>query len=329
MRTIKCQTEEMLDRARALMHAEADSIRAAAERLNSDFGHAAGLLAAHSGKVVLTGLGKSGRIAEKLAATFCSTGTRAVFLHAAEALHGDLGILERGDPVIAVSKSGATPELISLLPRLREWGCPLIAILGQLDSPLARAARVVLDGSVAPQADPMSVPASSAIVALSLGHALALATAELRGFSQADFALLHPGGQIGRLLTMRVEQAMHTGSDVAWVSPSASLREVIVEMSRHPLGAACVMDNEEQLTGLITDGDLRRAIAAHDDIRTLCAADIMTRNPVTIAPGMLLESALELMENRTSQISVLPVLDSLTSRCLGLLRIHDIFSAKV
>jgi arabinose-5-phosphate isomerase len=316
----------MLDRAKAFLSLEADAILGTAARLDHNFADAAACLAAARHKIVLTGIGKSGRIAEKLAATFSSTGLPAVFLHAAEAVHGDVGVLSPGDPVVLLSRSGATAELLHLLPTLRSFGCPLIALLGNRNSPLAQEADMVLDATVPPACDPFGVPAGSITAALALGHALALAVAEIRKFSHADFARFHPAGQIGRNLHLRVHQTMHR--DYPAVSLGAPLRELIIEMTRRPLGAACVVDADGHLLGLITDGDLRRALAHHDDIRVLCAADIMTPNPVTASPDLLLHQALTLMEDRPSQISVLPVLHPETQTCQGLLRIHDIYSAR-
>jgi arabinose-5-phosphate isomerase len=280
---------------------------------------------AHPGKVVVTGIGKSGHIARKIVATLCSTGTAAVFLHPAEAVHGDLGIYTPGDPSILISRNGASNELQSLVPTLRHFRSPLIGILGSAASPLAQQVDVLLDGSVEREADPNNLaPTASAITALALGDALAIALMCARNFTPEEFGRFHPGGQLGRNLKLTVSAAMHTGDEVAFVEPGTSLREVIIAMTRRPMGAACVVATDGSLAGLLTDGDLRRALTTHDDIRTLTASDAMSAAPVTINPDATLGQALELMERRRSQISVLPVVDD-GGRALGLLRIHDIY----
>ena len=307
------------------MEIEARAIQAAAARLNETLLQAVELIRSHSGKVVVSGLGKSGHISRKIAATLQSTGTPSVFLHPAEAMHGDLGVCQIQDPVIMISKSGTTSEMLGLVEPLRQNRSPLIGILGNMKSPLARAMDVVLDASVQREADPGGfTPTASVTVALSIGHALAVALMEARGFSADHFSRLHAGGQLGRNLNTRVEDVIHSGSEVAWVAPEDPfLKRVVVEMSRCPLGAACVVSPDHRLLGLITDGDVRRALECHDDIRGLTAESIMTRSPVTIGPKALIHEALLLMENRPSQISVLPVVEG--SRCVGLVRIHDLY----
>lgn len=317
--------QEWLAAARAAMQIESASIASAAERLDGSLLRAVDLIVAHPGKVMVTGIGKSGHIARKLAATFCSTGTPAVFLHPAEAVHGDLGIYTPGDPTVLLSKNGSSEELRRLAPLLRGLQSPLIGILGNAQSPLAAEMDVLLDASVEREADANNLaPTASAITALSLGHALAIALMCARRFTPEDFGRLHPGGQLGRNLRLCVREAMHAGDDVARVAATASLRDVIIAMTRKPLGAACVVGPDGALSGFITDGDLRRVLTHHDDIRDLSAADAMTRRPVTIGPDATLGEALETMERRDSQISVLPVVDS-AGRALGLLRLHDVF----
>jgi arabinose-5-phosphate isomerase len=308
------------------METEAYAILAASGRLDGVLPAAVELILAHPGKVIVTGLGKSGHVARKIAATFQSTGTPSVFLHAAEAAHGDLGVCQAGDPVVMVSKSGTTTEMLDLVEPLRELKSPRIGILGNLASPLAAAMDVVLDASVQREADPQGfTPTASTAVALALGHALAVALMEARGFSAGQFSRFHAGGQLGRTLRLRVQDVMHSGGEVAWVSPSDSLKRVVMEMSHHPLGAACVVSSDHVLLGLITDGDLRRALETHDDIRTLQVAEVMTKSPVTIVPEALVHDALRLMEDRPSQISVLPVTELSGGRCLGLVRLHDLY----
>jgi len=320
---------EWLVTARAAMEAEAEAIAAAAKRLNSEFVRAVEAIAGHTGKIVVTGIGKSGRVAEKLVATFSSTGTPAVFLHPAEAVHGDLGVYAPEDPTVMISKSGTTEELRRLVQTLRDLRSPLIGILGNPSSPLAREVDILLDASVRAEADPRNLaPTSSAAVAMALGDALALAVMRARRFTPEKFAVFHPGGQLGYNLKKTVRDVMHCGEEAAWAAPDDPVKQVVIAMTRRPLGAACVVDEQRRLLGIITDGDLRRALEAYDDIRTLRAADIMTKTPVTISPDARLYEALRLMEDRPSQISVLAVVDPQTRCCLGLLRLHDIHQAR-
>jgi len=313
------------------MELEAEAIGVAAARLDGDFARAVKLLQEHGGKVVVTGVGKSGCVAQKLAATLCSTGTPAVYLHPCDASHGDLGIYTPGDPTILISKSGTTSELVRLLPALRELNSPLIGILGNRHSPLGKEVDVMLDASVRAEADPFNLaPTASTAVAAALGDALALAVMQARKWTPEDFAARHPAGQLGRNLRVRVEQLMHSGADVAWATPESSMHAVIIEMNRCPLGAACVVDTDGRLLGLITDGDLRRALEENEDIRNVRAGDVMTANPITIGPGATLREALQTMEDRPSQISVLPVVSGQSDdKCTGLLRLHDLYQAEL
>jgi arabinose-5-phosphate isomerase len=316
--------QEWLSIARTAIEIEAASLARAAARLDSELIRAVEIVLAHPGKIVVTGIGKSGHIARKIVATLCSTGTSAVFLHPAEAVHGDLGIYTPGDPTVLLSKHGSSRELLALVPILREFHSPLIGILGG-KGPLAREMDVLLDASVEREADPYNMaPTASAVTALALGHALAIALMRARGFTPLEFIRFHPGGQLGRNLMLTVREAMHGADEVAMVSPGASLKEVIIAMTKRPQGGACVIAEDGTLTGFITDGDLRRALTTHDDIRELRAEDAMTRGPVTIDPDATLGDALERMERRPSQISVLPVVDE-SGRALGLLRLHDLY----
>lgn len=300
----------------------------AAERLDGSVEAAARAILETPGKVVVTGMGKSGLVGRKITATLCSTGTPAVFLHPAEAIHGDLGVYSAGDATILLSKSGTTEELLRLLPILRRFHSPLIGIVGNPLSPLAKQVDVLLDASVEREADPHGmVPTTSALVAMALGDALAVTLMELRQFTPEEFGVFHPGGQIGRNLTLRVHDVMHSGEAVAWVGRESSLKDVVITMTQKPLGAACVVDTEGKLEGLITDGDLRRALQAHEDIRGLRALGIMTADPTCVGPEARLQEALRLMEDRPSQVSVLPVVEAATGRCMGLVRIHDIYLA--
>ena len=316
--------QEWLAAARSAMEIEAAALHNAAGRLGSELVRAVDLILAHPGKVVVTGIGKSGHIARKIVATLCSTGTAAVFLHPAEAVHGDLGIYTPGDPTILISKNGSSRELLALVPLLREFRSPLIGILGNTASPLAERVDVLLDASVEREADPHNLaPTASAVTALAVGHALAIALMCARHFTPEEFGRYHPGGQLGRNLRHSVREAMHAGEDAVCVRPETPLRDVIIAMTRRPLGGACVVDADGKLAGFVTDGDLRRALTNHDDIRELQARDVMTARPVTVGPEATLGEALELMERRPSQISVLPVVDE-AGHALGILRLHDI-----
>ncbi len=319
-------TSEWLRVAQEALQHEAAAIQIIASRLGESFLQAVELILNHPGKVVVTAVGKSGHIGNKITATLCSTGTPAVFLHAAEAIHGDLGVYSHGDLTILISKSGSTSELIRLVPILRQRRSQLIAIVGNLDSPLAREADIVLDARVEREADPLSlVPTSSSMAALAMGDALASALIYARRFTEDDFAVFHPGGQLGRNLILKVKDVMHTKAKTAWLNPEASFKAAVIAMTEHPLGAACVVDENNHLLGIITEGDVRRTLTDHDDIRPLKAVDIMKHSPITVAPSASLRDALQLMEDRPSQISVLPVVNPMDGCCLGLVRLHDIY----
>ena len=319
------QGNDWLTVARIAIEIEAASLTRAAARLDGELVRAVELILAHPGKVVVTGIGKSGHIARKVVATLCSTGSAAVFLHPAEAVHGDLGIYTPGDPTVLISKNGTSAELQALVPLLRQFRSPLIGILGNAASPLASQMDVLLDASVEREADPNNLaPTASAVTALALGHALAIALMTARNFTPEEFGRFHPGGQLGRNLKLRVREAMHAGDEAAFVAPDTSLKDVIIAMTRRPLGGACVVRADGSLAGFVTDGDLRRALTTHDDIRRLGARDVMTASPVTVSPDATLGQALELMERRRSQISVLPVVEA-GGRAVGILRIHDIY----
>jgi arabinose-5-phosphate isomerase len=294
----------LLQSARQVLLAEARALEAASARLDGEFERAVDLLARHAGKVLVTGIGKSGIIAQKIAATFCSVGQPAVFLHPVEALHGDLGLYSPGDPTVVVSRSGNTEELLRLVTQLKAVASPVIGILGAPRSSLGALMDVVLDASVRAEADPNNLaPTASASVAMGLGDALAVGLIERRGFTPADFARFHPAGQLGRNLLLRVSEVMHPLAQVATAAAADPLRQVVIEMTGRPLGAACVLDSEGRLAGLITDGDVRRALRQHDDIRGVVAGEVMTARPATISPGASVHEALRKMEDRGSQIA--------------------------
>lgn len=315
-----------LEVGRQAMQAEAAAIQVAAERLDGSFDRALDVILNGKNKLVICGIGKSGHIGGKLAATFSSSGIPSVFLHAAEAIHGDLGVYQPGDPTIVLSKSGSTAEVLRLMPMFKKFESPVIAIVGNMDSPIATAADVVLDASVESEADPMNLmPTSSSTVALAIGDALAAALVKARDFTKEDFATFHPGGQLGRNLLMTVGDVMHAADRVACASADETLREVVIRMTRFPLGAACIVDADQQLAGIITDGDIRRLLSQDGDILGLRVGDCMTQSPISTQPAMSLGEALRVMEDRPSQISVLPVVADDAGQFVGLLRLHDAY----
>ena len=312
--------------ASEVLKLEGQELLEAADRIAESVVKSSDIISNHSGKVVLCGMGKSGLIAQKIAATLCSIGNKAVFLHAAEAVHGDLGIYAPGDPTILISKSGATEEMLRLIPILKEFNSPLIGILGNMKSPLVRQMDVVLDASVQKEADPLGiVPTSSTTLTLAIGDAIVGVLMSQGDFKQDDFARLHPAGDLGRRLRLIVENIMQSIQDVAIVSKNDNLRKVVIEMTEKPQGAALVVDGENQLIGIVTEGDLRRALADGKDIDKITVIDLMTPNPIAININSPLKEAIILMEDRKSQISVLPVVKNDGKTCAGLLRLHDIY----
>ncbi|NEQ62474.1 MAG: KpsF/GutQ family sugar-phosphate isomerase [Moorea sp. SIO4A1] len=306
---------------------EADAITLAANRLQpQEVEQAVELLANCRGKVVLVGVGKSGIVGRKIAATLTSTGTLATYLHPGDAMHGDLGSVTSSDVVVTLSNSGETDELVAVMPYLKRRQLPIIAIVGNLNSTLARNADVVLDASVDQEVCPFNLaPTTSTTVALAIGDALAMTLMPLKGLTPEDFALNHPAGRLGKRLTLRVADLMHKDQDNPVISPQASWIEIVGAITKGSLGAVNVVDDRGELFGIITDGDLRRSIAKikPTELEDLKAVAIMTPNPVMVQPDQLAYDALQLMENRNSQISVLPVVDK-HKRCIGLLRLHDI-----
>jgi len=313
------------DLARKVLETEAAAIRALVDRLDERFDCAVTLLRNCRGRVILTGMGKSGIICRKIAATLTSTGTAAFFLHPAEARHGDLGVVQSDDVVVALSYSGETDELILLLETIRRLGSKLIAITGNAKSTLAQAADVALDCSVAEEACPMNlVPTASTTAALAIGDALAMTLLVEKGFRQEDFASLHPGGKLGKRL-MRVETLMHAGKQCPTVRADTRMRDVIYEMSSKGLGMTCVVDAEDALVGIITDGDLRRRMERGGEILDLRAADVMTTRPVTVARTMLAAEALNIMEQRKITSLVVVADGGGPTRVDGVLQIHDLW----
>ena len=318
-------TEEV-ENAKKVMHNEASAIEICSQKLNNDFVKALDILEVEHGKVIVTGIGKSGHLAKKVAATLCSTGTPASFMHPTEAIHGDLGIHQKNDPVIYLSNSGSTPELIFLEPVFRSRGAKIIGILGNTKSPLAEKVDCVLDASVSGEADPLGiVPTASFIVCSALCDAVASSLMKRRRFTENDYARTHPGGQLGRNLILKVKDVMHPLNKVACLNAEDSMRRVVSEMTQYPLGAACVL-GKEKLNGVITEGDIRRALNNSCEIDKTTAEEIMSTDPKQISPEENLGTALEIMEKGDTKISVLPVLRSEDQVPVGLIRLHDIFS---
>ena len=316
-----------LSEVASLLQLEANAIAVAAARLNpQQINRAIQILVDCDGKVVILGVGKSGIIAQKIAATMTSTGTAALYLHPSDALHGGLGIVNPTDVVVVLSNSGETDEIVGMLPYLKHRQVPIIGILGNLNSTLAGHCDAVLDASVDQEACPLNVaPTTSTTVALALGDALAMMLMKQKGLTLDDFAVNHPAGRLGKRLTLKVEDLMHSGNKNPTIHAGANWMAVVQAISQGGLGAVNVIDAAGHLTGIITDGDLRRAFQSRDHaaLETLNCEEIMTSNPVVVSATMLAYDALRLMEDRASQISVLPVVNG-EKVCVGLIRLHDI-----
>jgi arabinose-5-phosphate isomerase len=321
------EMQEDIIEARRVMLKESGAIELAANRLNGNsFTKALNFLMETAHKVVVTGIGKSGHVGKKIAATLSSTGTPAAFLHPSEAVHGDLGIHQFGDTVIFLSNSGSTPELIFLEPVFRNRNAKIIGLIGNSEGPLANKVDVCLDASTKEEADSLGiVPTASFAVASAIGDAIASALMLRKGFSSSEYAQTHPAGQLGRNLILCVEDVLHPPSSVAILTKDTCMKKTIIEMSRFPLGGACVVEGE-RLLGVITDGDLRRALHERPELLRLNASEIMTRNPIFVSPKTSLGKALEMMEKRSpSPVSILPVLEPKSHKFLGLIRLHDIY----
>ena len=318
---------QLLASGRRALEIETRALAALAPRITSAFAQACRVCLACQGRVVVTGMGKSGHIAGKIAATLASTGTPAFFLHPAEAGHGDLGMITRADALLALSNSGETPELVLLLPHLKRLGVPLMVLTGRADSTLGRAAGVVLDVSVAEEACPLNLaPTASTTATLAMGDALAVSVLEARGFTRQDFARSHPGGALGRKLLLHVEDLMRSGDAIPRVSPDAPLRDGLLEMSRKGLGMTVVVDAAQRILGVFTDGDLRRALDRQIDVHKTLMKSVMTANGKSIGPRDLAAEAVHLME--VHGITALPVADA-NGQLVGALNVHDLLRAGV
>jgi arabinose-5-phosphate isomerase len=320
-------SQRLIEMGREALRIEARAVAALVDRLGDDFWQACRMLHACSGRVVVSGMGKSGHVGGKIAATLASTGTPAFFLHPAEASHGDLGMVTKGDVVLAISYSGETAELLTILPLFKRMGAPLIAMTGNPASTLGREADVHLDISVPAEACPLNLaPTASTTATLAMGDALAVALLKHRGFTEADFARSHPGGSLGRRLLLHVTDVMRRGDDLPRVGPDTPLTEGLLEMSRKRLGLTAVVDGDDRVLGIFTDGDLRRTLDRRADIHGSRMSEVMTRNPRSIGPDELAAEAVLLMEKHA--VNGLLVLDD-SGRLVGALNVHDLLRAGV
>jgi len=313
--------------ARRLLQIESSAVGALADRLDDSFARALDLLISVKGRVIVTGMGKSGHIGRKISATLASTGTPSDFLHPTEALHGDLGMVTRQDGVILLSKSGETVELLNVLPYFKLLSVPVVGLLGNLHSSIAEKCDACLDVSVAEEGCPLDLaPTASTTAALAMGDAIAVALLTEKHFRPEDFAFLHPGGALGRRLTKRVQEVMHTDSEIPVVAPDVPIRDVVMEMTRKRLGAACVVSASGELLGIFTDGDLRRTFERGDRFHNLTAADVATLHPKSVEPTTLVTRAINLME--TYNILVMPVVNG-DGKLVGIVHLHDLLKSGI
>ncbi|WP_457628248.1 KpsF/GutQ family sugar-phosphate isomerase [Persephonella sp.] len=325
LRRLNLKEVNAVEIGKRVLQEEKNALEDLIQAIDENFQKAVELILSTEGKVIVTGMGKSGHIGQKIAATLASTGTPAFFLHPAEAIHGDLGMISKGDIILAISNSGETPELLAIIPTIKRWGHKIIAITNNKNSTLAKESDIHLFLNVKKEACPLNLaPTSSSTSTLALGDALAVALLELRGFTAEDFARFHPGGSLGRKL-MKVEEIMHTGKELPVVQPETPLKETVIVMSEKGFGAAFVVDREGKLIGIITDGDLRRFIKKGGSIDKSNTSRAMTLNPKTATRDMLVVEALELMERYN--ITVLPVVEE--GKPVGLIHMHDILKSGV
>ncbi len=313
--------------SQSILESVSSQLLEVSKRIDDDIQQASELIINHPGKLVVCGLGKSGLIGQKIVATLCSTGTQSVYMHAAEAIHGDLGIYNPGDPTILISKSGNTEEIVKLIPILKDFKSPIIAIVGNVDSFIAKNADIILNATVEKEIDPLGVvPTTSSLVALAIGDALASVLMVQRGFDKEDFVRNHPGGELGKQLALKVENIMHPVNDVAQINNKDSISSCAKKMTDNPLGAALLLENGS-LKGIVTEGDLRKSIASNLDLSN-SIEPFINNNPISIHSSVSILDAMKIMEDRSSKISCLPVIDS-DGKCLGLLTIHDLYQTKL
>ncbi|QBF25350.1 KpsF/GutQ family sugar-phosphate isomerase [Pseudomonas tructae] len=321
------QSSELIQSAQRTIRFELEAVEGLLAHIDADFVKACELILASKGRVVVVGMGKSGHIGNKIAATLASTGTPAFFVHPAEASHGDMGMITRDDVILALSNSGSTAEIVTLLPLIKRLGIKLLSLTGNPDSPLAKAAEVNLDARVAQEACPLNLaPTSSTTAALVLGDALAIALLEARGFTAEDFAFSHPGGALGRRLLLKVENVMHAGDELPRVQRGTLLKDALLEMSRKGLGMTVVLEADGRLAGIFTDGDLRRSLDRNIDVHKTLIEEVMTTHGKTARAEMLAAEALKIMEDH--KINALVVIDK-DERPVGALNMHDLLRAGV
>ncbi|MDH1442306.1 KpsF/GutQ family sugar-phosphate isomerase [Pseudomonas sp. GD03721] len=321
------QTRDLIDSAQRTIRLEIEAVQELLPRIDADFVKACELILNCKGRVVVVGMGKSGHIGNKIAATLASTGTTAFFVHPAEASHGDMGMITRDDIVLALSNSGSTAEIVTLLPLIKRLGIRLISMTGNPNSPLAKAAEVNLDARVSQEACPLNLaPTSSTTASLVLGDALAIALLEARGFTAEDFAFSHPGGALGRRLLLKVENVMHKGEALPCVQRGTSLRDALLEMTQKGLGMTVVLETDGRLAGIFTDGDLRRTLDKGIDVRQASIDEVMTPHGKTARAEMLAAEALKIMEDH--KINALVVVDD-QDKPVGALNMHDLLRAGV
>ncbi len=321
----KVTDTEILEIGKKVIEEEREALKGTEEALDKNFVEAVKLICNIKGKLVVTGMGKSGLVGQKIAATLASTGTPSFFLHPAEAIHGDLGMISKEDAVLAISNSGNTPEIVAIIPTIKRWGNPIIAITNNKESKLAKESDIHLFLNVKREACRLNLaPTSSTTATLALGDALAVALLEMRGFTSEDFAQFHPGGSLGKKL-MRVSELMHKGDELPIVHPDTPLKEAVLVMSEKGFGAALVVDNEGKLVGILTDGDIRRFIQSGGSIDKCLTQKPMTKNPKTITKDRLVVEALQIMEKYN--ITVLPVVEN--GKPIGIIHLHDILKSGV
>ncbi|MFZ1290985.1 MAG: KpsF/GutQ family sugar-phosphate isomerase [Melioribacteraceae bacterium] len=314
--------QNILDKGKKVIEIELNSIVELNSRLNNSFIDAVKLIYNSSGRIIFTGMGKSGLIARKIVATFNSTGTAAFYLHPTDALHGDLGMVRKGDVAIIISKSGATEELLNLVLMFKRLEVKIIGILGKTNSLISKECDIIIDGSVKEEACPYDLaPTSSTTTALVIGDAISIAVLELRGFTQEDFAMLHPAGSLGKRLSLKISEIMYKEDDFPFVDEDTSIKDTILKMTKKRLGATCVLNKLGELAGIVTDGDLRRQLEKNLDLKDLHAKDIMTKKPKTINSNLLASFALQQMENYN--ITSLVAINDL-GKPVGLVHLHDL-----
>jgi arabinose-5-phosphate isomerase len=318
---------QLIEWGREALTIEAHAVSALTERLDGSFAHSCELILNCTGRVVLTGMGKSGHVANKISATLASTGTPSFYLHPAEAIHGDIGMLTAQDLVLALSYSGENSEIIALIPIFKRLGVKYIAMTGHAQSSMAKQADIHLDASVPKEACPMNLaPTASTTTALALGDALAVTLLKMRGFTAEDFARSHPGGSLGRKLLLKVSDVMHKGAEIPAVRPTATISEGLLEMSRKGLGMTAITDTHHRLLGLYTDGDLRRTLDKRIDVHDTTIDSVMTASPITISPDAMAIEAVSVMEHK--RITSLLVVDG-NHHVVGALNVHDLLRAGV